>query len=189
MSDVKRTKKSLERQIFGEQSRLDRLIIEPDMSEETASLCSNSPWMDKLCVRFSECVALSRAQVGTLGLTGGSIQIWIDWQVRIDGRLTDGDVRNLSLSIKADLWTFSDSIQGSCGEIHLHTYFICYRSRQTRKPKMNYQHGAFRGSVTAVAREQTISLLRRNRFFVSSVNKWQATRMIISVHHPLLLKC
>lgn len=133
------------------------------MSEKTTSLCSNSPWIDKLWVLFFECVALSSAQAGTLGLTVRSIQIWIDWQVRIDSRLTDGDVGNLSLSIKTDLWTFSDSIQRSCGEIHPHTYFIYYRSRQTRKPKMNYQHRAFfslpgfRGGVTSSRKNNFIT--------------------------------
>ena len=93
-----------------------------------------------MCVCVCVCV-WCRASVWacTLGTDNRSIQIWIDWQVRIDTGLTDGDAPNLSssplaLSIKRTSERLSDSIlesQGGKRPRHIfHRVLITVESRR-----------------------------------------------------------
>ena len=86
----------------GEQSRWrrgNRLIIEAELCQSRQ--LHRTPWMDKHCVFVWECVCvrgIEQCSGRYIGTDKRSIQIWIDWQVCIDTRLTDGDALNLDSS-------------------------------------------------------------------------------------------
>lgn len=178
---------------------MNELSMQPSIRPTTSSQLRGGMLLTFL--RESVCLSLIKRLGRHAGPHIRSIQIWIDWQVCIDGGLTDGDALNPGWpsflrvpQLNRTPNFFWLNLGDAAAEMMLTHFSSCIDLDGERNRRWIIRAELFTNFDAACngtdSPKQTISLLRIEQFFCFSDNKWQAAHtMIISKHHPLLLKC